>query len=82
MAAGCLVLFARPTVDMSDYPYLDGFSGLVWDSLEEMSEMCYWYRGNLNGMDKQAVGLRHMAMRYLNPRAIARYVLMHVSRNM
>ena len=74
-AAGCMVIYERPTIDMSSYPVTELSPPSVYDTYDELVEKCNWLADHPALFKKMRVRISNNAMRYFNSGALARRFL-------
>jgi hypothetical protein len=78
LALGCLVMMARPTIDMSSYPMTELCEFAVYDSLDEMVDKCNWLHGHNKEFEEYGAFAYVYAETYFSPITLARRFLRYV----
>lgn len=74
-AGGCLLLFKKPTVDMSDYPVTALGADLMFNSSLEFLEKCRFLYRRMDSLEKLRQNTYEKADRYFSSVPLARYFL-------
>lgn len=78
-ASGCLVLMARPCIDVKDYPVTGVCEFAVYDSVLEFISKCRYFYKHPDFLDELRVNAVRRAWEYFSPCSIARYFLMNIA---
>lgn len=78
-ASGCLVLVARPCIDVKDYPVTEVCEYAVYDSVLEFISKCRHLYKHPDSLDELRVKAVQRSWKYFSPRPIARYFLMRIA---
>lgn len=81
-ASGCLVLLARPNIDVKGYPITEVCEFAVYDSMPEFIAKCRHLYEKPDFLDKSRVNAVRRAWKHFSPCAIARHFLTRVARHM
>lgn len=77
-ASGCLVMLARPTIDVSEYPITEICDYAVFRSHLAVVEKCLFLYLRTSFLDKLRLITLERAWKYFSPIAIARYFLYNI----
>jgi hypothetical protein len=78
-ASGCLVLLAKPEIDMSEYPVTEVCDFAVFDSHLEFVKKCRFLYSRPSFLDKLRLAAVERAWEYFSPVPIARYFLAKIT---
>lgn len=78
-ASGCLVLMARPCINVKDYPVTEVCEHAVYDSIPEFILRCRYLYKHPDFLNELRVTAVQRACKYFSPRPIARYFLMRIA---
>ena len=77
-ASGALVLLARPTIDVTDYPITQICEYAVYDSFPEFLQKCWFLYSKSSLLDRLRATAVERARKYFSPKPIANYFLARV----
>jgi hypothetical protein len=78
-ASGCLVMLAKPEIDMSEYPVTEICDFAVLDSYLEFVKKCRFLYLRPSSLDKLRLAAVERAWKYFSPVPIARYFLAKIT---
>lgn len=81
-ASGALVLYQKPSIDMSEYPVMELCKEAVFGSLDTLITKCRSLWHNQGRLEQLRIGAVEGALRYFTPVPLARYFLANVRRVM